>query len=266
MIQRPGLAILVSACALLTMLVIADAPVGVAAVINVDTSVTPWDTLMRSFPGTTTDTLTYAAEAMLDTRSDALAAGQTYHVTLHTTPGTAFRLDPAAGADLEVILYTQNRASSSGGSRPIVAANVGTVTLAGQNVTGSPLNVDLKDEYAGTTREGVSVSGPTTYAGVKTDPTQRALVTDLTFDFTMPADYVSGPGIPYYLYMFDLVGSVTVPHGQTGGPWIAGFAQVPEPAGLALAGVLGGGLAMRRRERERGRASFRGKGCATNPA
>lgn len=242
MSTRRGLGVVLLACAL----AVSTGRIAAADVINFDTTATPWSTLLGVYPGTTTDTLKYDAYALMDTRPEPLVAGQTYHVTVHTTPGTAFRLDPAT-AGLEVVLHTQNRASTSGGSTPITATDIGTATLAGQNVTGAPLNLDLRDENAGASRVGVSAAAPTTYAGIKADPTRAALVTDLTFDFTTPPDYVTGPGTPYYLYSVDLVATQTVPHGQTTGPWIVGFAQVPEPGGLATLCI--GALALRRRRR-----------------
>jgi len=99
---------------------------------------------------------------------------------------------------------------------------------------------------------GVSLSGPTTYAMVELDPAAQALVTDLTFDFTMPVDFVDPPppAVPFYLYAVVLAGTETVPHGQTAAP-IAGFAQVPEPIALAPLAVTT--LALRRRRVERGK-------------
>jgi hypothetical protein len=215
-----------------------------AAVITLDTTAIPQNVRNSVIPGATTDMLKFEADAMLGTPLSGLAAGQAYHLALHLTPGTAFRLDPAT-ADLEVILYTQNRASTdSSGGRPIAATNIGSVQLTGQNVTSAPLSVNLKDEIFGGTRAGVSISGPSTYADVKPDPTLRALVTDLTFDFTMPASYTGGTGGPFNILAVDMAGTETVPHGQSG-PSIAGFAQVPEPATLGSVGV--GGLLMRRR-------------------
>lgn len=212
-------------------------------VIDFDTTAAPSNVRISSVPGASQDTWTYSAEASLDAPLQ-LAAGQAYHVTLHTTPGEAFRLDPAS-ADLEVILYTQNRHSSNG-SRPVVATGVGTVRLAGTNITASPIDLNLRDELDAPTRVGVSLSGPTTYAQVKPDPAAPSLVTDLTFDFAMPADFVDppAPAIPFSLYAVDLAGTETVPHGQTAPP-IAGFAHVPEP--IALAPLALAILALRRR-------------------
>jgi hypothetical protein len=240
MIFRPG-----RSCACLISLTCCTLAVvrSDAGVIDFDTTATPFVVRFGSVPGASQDTWTYSAEASLDAPLQ-LAAGQAYHVTLHTTPGQAFRLNPAT-ADLEVILYTQNRHSSNG-SRPVVATGVGTVRLTGTNVIASPIDLNLRDEVGGTTREGVSLSGPTTYALAKPDPAAQSLVTDFTFDFTMPADFVDPPppAIPFYLYAVALAGTETVLHGQTGPP-IAGFAQVPEPIALAPIALMT--MALRRR-------------------
>lgn len=197
-----------------------------AAVVNLDTTLSPQDVLIRSVPGPTADTWTYSAEAALQTPLQGLAANQPYHLTLHMTPGLAFRLDPA-DAGLDVILYSQNRAATNGTS-VVNSTGIGTAQLAGQNVSTAPLNLDLRDELD-TTRVGVTIAGSTTYSAVKVQPAQTALVTDLTFDFTPPANFSSSPGGPFDLVSVALAGTESIPHGQTASE-IAGFAQVPEPA------------------------------------
>ena len=57
-------------------------------------------------------------------------------------------------------------------------------------MTASPIDLNLRDELDTPTRVGVSLSGQTTYAQVEFDPTARALVTGLTFDFTVKIEHI----------------------------------------------------------------------------
>ena len=252
MVRQPPLAVALLACVLAFPL--SAVP---AAAVNLDTTVTPLDVRIGSVPGSATDTWTYSAEAGLQTPLQALAADQPYHLTLHVTPGIAFRLDPA-DAGLNIILYSQNRAANNGNS-VVSSTGIGTVQLVGQNVSSAPVSLDLHDELDAT-RVGVTIVGPTTYSAVKVQPAQTALVSDLTFDFTLPADFSSSPGGPFDLVDVALAATETVPHGQTG-PQIIGFAQVPEPG--ALAGLL---MTLPLISRRRSGFGFWGSAAAVKPS
>jgi hypothetical protein len=228
------------------------APRAGAAVIPLDSTLSPFGVFISYHPGTTSDAWTFGAEARMDTPLTGLAANQSYHVTLHMPTNTAFRLDPAT-ADLSVILYSQNR-SASNVSPTVVATNIGTVQFVGQNVTGIAPSLNLRNESAGgTTVVGESLaSDATTYAQAKVDPSQRALVTDVVLDFTLPANFnPDAQGQPLQLVALQLAATELLPPGGSATqppPAIAGFV-VPEP--MALAPVLLAGLMLRRRHRAR---------------
>jgi hypothetical protein len=148
-------------------------------------------------------------------------------VTYHVRDNQAFRLDPVT-SDLDVILYTQNRTPGFA-QGTVTATGIGTVRLAGPNITPTPVPVNLRDESSGSQRVGVSFDAPTTFAQLLTDPTQRGLVTDLTFDFTLPADFTQIPGTPPLE-----VQSLSLLAPAPGGMRNIGFALVPEPSSALL--------------------------------